>query len=216
MMQLAMRTLAGSVLRAFQPRKGRIFPAPFDHVFFINRDRDAHRLQALTARLRVLGVEAERFAPIPDSSPARSCALTHAAVVREARTRNLRNVLVLEDDVIFHSEMSDLWPRVAAQLAGIEYDLFYLYRWERPADEWPLEVVRVSGTLCSHCYAVHGRYFDRFIDLVESNLHRPVDLVLRDIREAAIYATSVNLAGQDAGVSLIDQQKKGIRWRSTD
>src|SRR5581483_5893661 len=121
-----------------------------------------------------------------------------------------------EDDVVFHERLPELWPRVAAQLAATEYDLFYLYRWESPEDEWPCEVVPVSGTLCSHCYAVHGRYFDRFVDLVESNSHRPVDLVLLDAGGAAIYATSVNLAGQDAGTSLIDHQTKGIRWRSND
>jgi len=193
-----------------------MFPKAFDKVFFINRDADEERLRVLTARLQALDIEAERFAPIPDPSPGRSCALTHAAVVREACSRGLGNVLILEDDVVFHSELPALWPRVAAQLASTEYDLFYLYRWESPQDEWPCEVIRASGTLCTHCYAVHGRYFERFIELVESNSDRFVDLVLRDEREAAIYATSVNLAGQDAGVSLIDNQKKGLRWRARD
>jgi len=196
--------------------KAAVFPAPFETIFFINRDCDVPRRRIVTARLQILGAEAERFASIPDPSPARSCALTHAAVVREARRRNLRSVLILEDDVVFHSRLPELWPRVAAQLACTEYDLFYLYRWESPGDEWPCEVVRVSGTLCAHCYAVHGRYFDRFIDLVESNSHCPVDQVLQDTGGAAIYATSVNLAGQDRGTSLIDRKKKGIRWRGSD
>ena len=193
-----------------------MFPAPFAKVYFINRCVDAERLHALTARLRALGVDAERFAAITDPSPARSCAMTHAAVVREAQRRNLTSVLILEDDVIFHPFLPKLWPRVAAQLASVEYDLFYLYRWESLQDEWPCDVVKARGTLCTHCYAVHGRYFEQFIDLVESNLHRSVDLVLRDTEEATLYATSVNLAGQDAGISLIDHQRKLVRWRSRD
>jgi len=193
-----------------------MFPAPFAKAFFINRSDDAERLHAVTERLRALGFDAERFAAISDPSPARSCALTHAAVVREAQRRNLTSVLILEDDVIFHPWLRKLWPRVAAQLASVEYDLFYLYRWESRRDEWPCEVVKAAGTLCTHCYAVHARYFDGFIDLVESNLHRSVDLVLRDVEEAALYATSVNLAGQDAGVSLIDNQRKAVRWRRSD
>jgi len=193
-----------------------MFPAPFEKVFFINRDADAPRLRALKVRLQELAVEAERFAPVPDPSPARSCALTHAALVREARRRKLRSVLILEDDVVFHSRLADLWPDVAAQLASTEYDLLYLYRWESPGDEWPCELVRASGTLCTHCYAVHGRYFDRFVELVESNSHCPVDLVLRHAEGTATYATSVNLAGQDAGISLIDKQEKSVRWRSSE
>ena len=89
-------------------------------------------------------------------------------------------------------------------------------RWESPRDEWPCDVVQASGTLCTHCYAVHSRYFDGFINLVESNLHRCVDLVLRDTEEAALYATSVNLAGQEAGISLIDHERKLERWRRGD
>jgi len=193
-----------------------MFPAPFAKVFFINRCVDAERLHTVTLRLRALGVEAERFPAITDPSPARSCAMTHAAVVREARRRNLPSVLILEDDVVFHPGLPKLWPRVAAQLASLEYDLFYLYRWEWLQDEWPCEVVKAGGTLCTHCYAVHGRYFEQFIDLVESNLHRSVDLVLRDVEGVALYATSVNLAGQDAGVSLIDNQRKCVRWRGSD
>jgi len=193
-----------------------MFPAPFEKVFFINRDVDGPRLHALTVRLREMAVAAERFVPIADPSPARSCALTHAAVVREARRRKLKSVLILEDDVIFHSRLPDLWPRVAAQLASTEYDLLYLYRWESPEDEWPCEVVRANGTLCTHCYAVHDRYFDRFVDLVESNSYCPVDLVLRHAEGIVTYATSVNLAGQDAGTSLIDKQEKGLRWRSSE
>lgn len=197
-------------------QRKKAFPAPFDKVFFINRGADAKRLHALTARLRALDVEAERFVPIPAPTAARSCALTHAAVVREARTRNLTSVLILEDDVVFHKRLPDLWPRVAAQLASTEYDLFYLYRWESPGDELPCKIVRVSSSLCTHCYAVHRRYFDRFVDMVESNPRRPVDFVLRDDGGPAVYATSVNLAGQDAGISLISKRKKGVRWRSSD
>ncbi len=193
-----------------------MFPAPLAKVFVINRCVDVERLRAFKARVRALGVDAERFPAIPDPSPVRSCSITHAAVVREAQRRNLTSVLILEDDVIFHPWLPKLWPGVAAQLPSVEYDLFYLYRWESPRDEWPCDVVRASGTLCTHCYAVHSRYFDRFIDLVESNLHRCVDLVLRDTEETAFYATSVNLAGQDAGISLLDNQRKVARWRSSD
>src|SRR5215472_9870810 len=107
-----------------------MFPAPFAKVFFINRCVDAERLHVLRARLRVFGFDAERFPAITDPSPARSCAMTHAAVVREAQRRNLTSVLIMEDDVIFHPWLRRLWPRVSAQLASVEYDLFYLYRWE--------------------------------------------------------------------------------------
>ncbi|HLK65919.1 MAG TPA: hypothetical protein VKU19_20935 [Bryobacteraceae bacterium] len=193
-----------------------MFPAPFAKSFVINRCVDAGRLHTLTPRLRALGADAERFPAIADPSPERSCAMTHAEVVREARRRNLTSVLILEDDVVFHPYLPALWPRVAAQLACVPYDVFYLYRWESPRDEWPCDVVKAGGTLCTHCYAVHARYFDGFIGLVESNLHRAVDVVLRDTREAAFYATSVNLAGQDAGISLIDHLRKPVRWRRSD
>src|SRR5690606_12948872 len=95
------------------------------------------------------------------------CALSHRAIIEEARWQGLRNVLVLEDDVRF-SPLA--LPELAASLRELEarsWDLLYLggTRWGRTYPLAPgcrhLEIP--IGLTCTHAIAYNHTVYDSLL-----------------------------------------------------
>ena len=193
----------------------------FEHAFLINRDDDTERLARSTSELARAGIRAERLpAAVPtergnyQSTGARGCAQSHERAVRLARKRSYRSVLIFEDDVILRRDFLGLWRRIEHEVAQLDYDLFFFYRWRVLAwSSRKLETVRIESTLCSHAYAVHSRFYDEALRHYGKSAEpgTPADQLFTSA-SARIYAPTFNLAGQAAGDSLIVPARKARRW----
>jgi len=193
----------------------------FDHAFLINMDGDTERLERSLERLGRISIAAERLpAVVPADSGAfatasrRGCAESHRRAVELARERSYDSVLVFEDDVVFRDGFLKTWETIGALLQGIEYDLFYFYRWMSIAwKPWDLRIVPIDGTPCTHAYAVHRRFYDAALEMHAQNERRGrvADRLFR-APEARIYAPTYNLAGQDSGVSRVSGDAHPRRW----
>lgn len=151
----------------------------FDGCVLINLDSRPDRLAQATEECLRAGIEFTRMPGVvcqpedwPDM-PATTvaaerwghlgCAFSHMAAIRLARREGWYNCLVLEDDVIFRPGFAADVGLVLAELAALEWDMFYLWhrsKWERPMSG---RIVRISGTDQTHAYAMHGRAFDAFL-----------------------------------------------------
>jgi GR25 family glycosyltransferase involved in LPS biosynthesis len=192
----------------------------FDHAFVLNLETDQARMSNVRELLRRHGIPFERKEGITASAILQGrdrgrlgCMLGHLAIIREARRRRYETVLVMEDDLLFRPNFGELWADVWPQLKDIQYDLFYAYRWRvRVPEHRPVHVVRISGTLCGHFYAVHSRFYDRFISIAERQLStpypRPIDTLLFG-KKMHIVAPSYNLVGQHGGRSNISLRPRG-------
>lgn len=186
----------------------------FDHAFVINLSTDRDRMENTRAQLAAVGIPFERREGItackllpPKGANRLGCLLTHLAIVREARRRRYGSVVVIEDDIVLRPQFLDLWADVSPSLRSLRYDLLYFYRWKKRVPEHrPLNLVAIDGTLCTHFYAVHSRFYDRYIHIVERQLANPrpkaIDLIFSS-KAVRIFATSYNLVGQNAGPSRI-------------
>ena len=72
--------------------------AHIDGVFFINLDRRVDRLAEISEELSLMGIEGERFSAVDRSPGILGCGLSHLSVLKLARERGYRNVLIFEDD----------------------------------------------------------------------------------------------------------------------
>ena len=146
-----------------------------DHIFYINLDKRTDRKEKITHELKKMHWKAERFSAIYASPPKGTigCGKSHLSVLRLAKERKYKNVLILEDDFVFTES-----PLV------VETELTKLFHYNPGFDVCFLaynlhhgEVVTnnmflVKTTKCStaSAYIVNGHYYDKIIELYEYSI----------------------------------------------
>ena len=140
-------------------------------IFYINLDKRTDRRTEIEAELERMGISGERFPAIVDTPGAVGCMKSHIAVLKEARRRNLKNVLILEDDFEFLLSKEILWERINEffdwhKTFGIlmfEYDFHELI----PFNNLISKVLYACHT---GAYIVDSGCYDPLINLWEENL----------------------------------------------
>ena len=67
----------------------------FEGIYCINLDDDIGRYRDISSRYP----DINRFKGIKRRNGRQGCAMSHVAVIRDAKKRGLKNVLILEDDI---------------------------------------------------------------------------------------------------------------------
>lgn len=139
-------------------------------VFWINLDRRTDRraqMEAELGRLDLSGV-AERFSAVDYRPGIVGCGMSHLAVLRLARDRGWRNVLIFEDDFEALMPKEEFWLRIRNGLAregGFDVlMLSYHLEAQAPVDELFVKVL--AGQTASG-YIVAQHYYDTLIKLYE-------------------------------------------------
>lgn len=147
-----------------------------DKIFYINLKTRPDRMAEMESELQKFGLEAERLEAIPTPDfGIYGCGLSHLAVLKLAKERNYRNVLILEDDFEFlvtKDEFEDHLQQFFA--SSMEYDvcmLAYDVRERDPCDSVAAtNVERLLFAQTAAGYLVNGSYYDTLIDLYETAL----------------------------------------------
>ena len=166
--------------------KPSILLSYFEHVSIINLPDRVDRRKEMEQELLKLGLApqakaAEFFPAIRPSRKgdwpslgARGGFLSHYTVLKNARDRKLRNVLVLEDDCEFASELIDSHAQIVSVLSKTPWDLLYLGHASQPPTFKPL--VRIPShepLMLAHLYAVNRTILDRLVTFLEQVMQRP-------------------------------------------
>ena len=54
------------------------------------------------------------------------CALSHRAIIKEARIKKYKNILVFEEDALLHADFRSLYDKNTEELKGSNWDILYL------------------------------------------------------------------------------------------
>ena len=192
----------------------------FDKCFVINLDSRPDRLKEVTDECNKVGIEFTRVsgmvlneADYPNLPPSNEpherirhlgCGLTHRGIIERAKEEKLDSVFVLEDDVTFSDKFKEQLPLILAELKDIEWDTFQFWTRNDKSEKVTGHIKKISGTAGTHCYAVHSRFYDRF--LTEYNPpdgNYIIDRYLRLRGGINKYASIGNLAFQRVGYSDI-------------
>jgi GR25 family glycosyltransferase involved in LPS biosynthesis len=142
--------------------------ANIDHIFYINLDKRTDRRAEIETELSMYNLVAERYSAIhtPESGIV-GCGYSHLNVLKLAKERGYRNVLICEDDlefVISKGKMEALLGQFFD--LNIEYDvvmLSYIVQVGQETEYDFLGKVIDGQTAC--CYLVNQNYYDTLINL---------------------------------------------------
>jgi len=141
-----------------------------DKVVYINLDYRTDRRKEIESELNQKGIDYERFSAIKDSNGAIGCCKSHLAVLKKARERGYKNILVLEDDFKFTVD-TESFRRSIQQLLQIPFNVCLLaYSTnELYETEYPF-LYKITNAQTTSGYLVHSRYYDTLIEQWEYGL----------------------------------------------
>jgi glycosyl transferase, family 25 len=158
----------------------------FDCTFIINLAERTDRRRSVIRELKNIGIElapgkVELFNAVRVAGSAgfptaavRGCFLSHRGVLREARKRGLRNVLIVEDDVAFSPLLAKVADEVQSALR-VDWSFAYLGHVEEVTTLSPIRFKPYLGPLVTaHCYAVNGPVLDELLEFLQQVPIRPV------------------------------------------
>ena len=99
---------------------------------------------------------------------ARGCFLSHLGAIKAAKSEKSSNILILEDDISFISDINNICTALIPLLNTTEWGFLYLgheYHALHDSNQL-LEKISISLPL-THFYAINGHIFERFIAFLE-------------------------------------------------
>lgn len=136
-----------------------------DAVVYINLDHRTDRNDHMLEIVKIFGQKVQRFEAIETYPGFIGCSESHAAVMRMAIESNWKNILVLEDDVLWNENI-DAYTN-AIELLTKPYDVIMLgsYRTTYDAD-----TQRIKSGHGYHAYVVNRHYFKTFHSNIDAGL----------------------------------------------
>lgn len=142
-----------------------------DHIFYINLEYRTDRKEEVEKELNDFGLSFERFNAIKKDYGPTGCLLSHLEVLKLARERNYKNVLIFEDDFTFLVSKEEFETQIKNFFAlDLPYDVLFLSY--GLIQSLPLENNVVNKALeCQTAsgYIVHQRYYDKLIEIFEKS-----------------------------------------------
>lgn len=146
-----------------------------EHIVYINLDRRPDRKLHIESQFDKMGISPyERFTAIerPPGQGIVGCGYSHLEVLKQAKLRQLPNVLIMEDDFYFTVSREELRENIRQFFESPiaeDYDVCMLSYNLRDSTECPTTpfVKRVRYAQTASGYIVNSRYYDTLIQLYE-------------------------------------------------
>ena len=158
----------------------------FDMAYYINLDSRTDRKLETEKQLSKVGINAIRYGTIepkdkddyPDIGN-KGCAESHFDLITQARNKNLNNILIFEDDIIFNEKFNNVIYHIVNQLKLIQWDMFYFHVLSPLGIHIPndgkYEIKKIKDTVCTHAYAINNSIFDKILSLKENKFKMGID-----------------------------------------
>jgi hypothetical protein len=158
----------------------------FDRIYVINLPERTDRRRDMLRELQKVGLplepgKVEIFSAIRPSTAAgfantgvRGCFLSHFNILRRAREAELKNVLIMEDDLTMSPRFLADAAGLVRQLQGTEWAFAYFGHIEKVEAAGPTALVPHAGPLrTTHFLSIDSTVFDRLFAFMELIQQRP-------------------------------------------
>jgi len=186
----------------------------FDKIYCINLDRRKDRWELCEKEFEKHNLIVERFSAI-EGNPNKiethltdggvGCTLSHLEVIKLSQSLNLKNVLILEDDVEFIDNLNEHFNNYYRQIP-INWGLLYLGGNHNgiPLRRITRNISYINNTYTTHAYAANSNIFNNIIETF-SNVSDISDILMVKIQKQLrnSYVFQPHLAWQKSGFSDI-------------
>tara|TARA_Y100000389_G_C17451380_1_gene515052 strand:- start:901 stop:1521 length:621 start_codon:yes stop_codon:yes gene_type:complete len=189
----------------------------FDEVYCVNLDERTDRWEQAQIEFGKLGLSGvNRFSAIKHEKGAIGCRESHLGIIKKAKEKKLKNVLIFEDDVLIVEDNIKHLNNALEQLKNQEWDLFYLGATVDP-NVGRLQVqtpnlVKTNFAYTTHAYAVNHTMYD-FI-LKEAPYQPIIDVFYNThiVPRQKSFIINPMLCIQQEGYSNIENQHADYEW----
>lgn len=186
----------------------------FDKIYCINLDKRTDRWEEVKNQFEKHNLQVERFSAIEGNPTGietkivpghAGCVLSHLKVIKDAKEKNYKKILVLEDDVEFIDDLQERFKIYINQVPD-DWDMIYF---GGNHNGIPLEMVsdnvgRTKKTYTTHAYAIKGEDLFDVVIKTFSKLQKEVDVYYSMIQQGfKCYVFRPHLAWQKEGFSDI-------------
>lgn len=152
----------------------------FDGVFLINLRRRPYRLKEATYELTKAGIKFNVFDAVDGNTfndltipseyrgntkhlkpGAVGCLLSHISLIKYAKEKGLKNILIFEDDVVFSKNFNSFFNTIINEIPK-DWDMFYLggHPIQGQITKVSKNINKSSQILATHSYAINASAYD--------------------------------------------------------
>lgn len=179
----------------------------YDCVYVINLDHRQDRLKSINDQFTKIGLKYVRFPGIKTEKGAEGCRLSHLAILKDAKEKNYKRILICEDDLLLREKIVEDMPAIVDGAEGC--DLLFFHSRNEPIEDEKVLVTRRRAPWCTQMYAVFN--IDNVLKVVLANNvgDRGIDAIYVNNRRLNVAVTLREYAFQSNSYSDIDKRVVG-------
>lgn len=143
----------------------------FEDIFCINLDYRTDRWKHAQSEFKKVGIldRVKRFSALEEEDGRLGIIRSNLAIVKQAKLKGLKNVLIFEDDVKFLNRNPEKYLRKAiSQIGDKEWYLFYLgANTHEKLEKLSKNLIIIKNAYAVHSMAYNSRVYDIFIKRFE-------------------------------------------------
>jgi len=129
--------------------------------FYINLDARTDRRQEIEAELAQVGISGERFPAFKTSPGIIGCGQSHSGIIKEAKARGYKNVLLFEDDFMFLVSKDEFSALLTTALKEVpDYDVIMLGYGMNKSQPFSETLMKVLDAQAGSGYLVNEKFYD--------------------------------------------------------
>lgn len=146
----------------------------FSKIYCINRASRTDRWEKFQIEFAKLGLEVERFNAVEGGE--KGCMLSHVNVIRDAKQKRYKRILILEDDVEFIVTDLQYYADLFSMLELMNWHLLYFgANCTQKLKKNNLFTYTAKGCLCAHAYAVNETIMPQIVSDARENKIKVID-----------------------------------------
>jgi glycosyl transferase family 25 len=152
----------------------------FDKIYCINLDRRTDRWDFCLKEFEKYDLNVERFSAVDGNTDNYSLgypydnelagAISHLNVVKKSKESNLKNVLILEDDVIFHEDLNNLFTEFVKQLPNNWEGFLFGGNHIGGKLQVSPNIGKINRSYALHAYGLNEKSYDYIINYLEHKI----------------------------------------------
>jgi GR25 family glycosyltransferase involved in LPS biosynthesis len=142
--------------------------------------------------------------------------LSNLEILKQSKTQDLKNILIIEDDCVFNQDMVENFDNLYSKVPD-DWDMLYFGGNHNlhltnglPTNIINDSVIKIDNTFAIHCVAIKSHLFDEIIETV-SKFENPIDVLYCQLQKKyKVYSFYPAIAKQD--VDFSDIQNRNVNY----